>query len=460
MNCTKCGKEIEEGENKVCEECRAKLVAEIQESEEVITDGEPKKKKRAKKEKKEIETKEVKTDVEETKETKEKKKTPLKKVFTVAVIIFVIGFIAGVVAGIISNNMTNKSGNTIGNILNSGYAVEDNNNIYFIAPDEELVNVCIYKADKNGGNIKAIYTTEETLISINSVGGNLYFLSLAEEYDNEGNVVTNNKICKIGKDGNGFKVLNDNEFHDYCYEIYVVNDRIYYIGEDVNVYNMDLEGGDRQLVLDKERGYVAITEDYIVYNDYINEEENTTDFETFIYDLATRESKVIVEDQKTYSTTILGEDVYYTDDAGVIYKKSLADLGAEPKEICKTEAYYMNVTEDGIYYMNYTDESAQTISIFRVNLDGTDNKIIKTLESPDGADFINIVGDWVLYTDSDGEDLFMNLTNKYTGEENIRVYNLNIQEYWTKYLAEEETETTDESISLDTTVDQVENTVK
>ena len=71
MNCTKCGKEIEEGENKVCEECRAKLVTEIQESEEVITDGEPKKKKRAKKEKKEIETKEVKTDVEETKETKE-----------------------------------------------------------------------------------------------------------------------------------------------------------------------------------------------------------------------------------------------------------------------------------------------------------------------------------------------------------------------------------------------------
>ena len=31
MNCTKCGKEIEDGENKVCEECRAKLVSEIQE---------------------------------------------------------------------------------------------------------------------------------------------------------------------------------------------------------------------------------------------------------------------------------------------------------------------------------------------------------------------------------------------------------------------------------------------
>ena len=69
-------------------------------------------------------------------------------------------------------------------------------------------------------------------------------------------------------------VINDNEFHDYCYEMYVVNDRIYYIGEDVNVYSMDLEGGDRQRVLGKERGYVAITEDYIIYNDYINEEEN------------------------------------------------------------------------------------------------------------------------------------------------------------------------------------------
>lgn len=454
MNCTKCGKEIEDGENKVCEECRAKLVSEIQESEEVITEGEPKKKTKKAKAKKEV--------TEENNENKKGKKSK-KNVFVAAVVIFIVAFIIGLGYGMYTNTLESVSGNTIGNILNSGYAVEDNHNIYFIAPDSELVNVCIYKADKKGENIETIYSTEDTLISINSVGGDLYFLSLSPTYDDQGNNITDNKICKIGKDGNGFKVLNDNEFHDYCYEMYVVNDRIYYIGEDVNVYSMDLEGGDRQLVLGKERGYVAITEDYIIYNDYINEEENTTDFETFLYDIKTGESKVIVEDQKTYSTTILGNEIYYTDDSGIIYKKSLNDLSAEPQKICETEAYYMNVTEDGIFYMNYTDENAETISIFRVNLDGTDNKVIKTLESPDGADFINIVGDWVLYTDSDGEDLFMNLTNKYDGEKNVKVYNLNIQDYWTKYLsADEGTEdaTVENTISLDTTVEEVENTVK
>ena len=29
MNCTKCGKEIPEGENKVCDECQAKVLEEI-----------------------------------------------------------------------------------------------------------------------------------------------------------------------------------------------------------------------------------------------------------------------------------------------------------------------------------------------------------------------------------------------------------------------------------------------
>ena len=53
----------------------------------------------------------------------------------------------------------------------------------------------------------------------------------------------------------------------------------------------------------------------------------------------------------------------------------------------------------------------------------------------------------------------MNLTNKYDGKEDIRVYNLNIQEYWTKYLAEEESAENDEAISLDTTVEEIENTV-
>ena len=40
-----------------------------------------------------------------------------------------------------------------------------------------------------------------------------------------------------------------------------------------------------------------------------------------------------------------------------------------------------------------------------------------------------------------------------------KVFKLNIQEYWQKYLESEETEIDDTLIDLDTTVDEVENTV-
>ena len=53
-----------------------------------------------------------------------------------------------------------------------------------------------------------------------------------------------------------------------CKNIYVVNDRIYYIGENYNVYSMDLFGGDRNLVSDNKTGFIGITNKYIIYNDY------------------------------------------------------------------------------------------------------------------------------------------------------------------------------------------------
>ena len=496
MYCTKCGKEIPDGENKLCEDCQAKLVAEIK-SEDDSPIQEPKKAKKTRKK----ETKEVVEEVKETKKgtkkeskkeskkdskketkkstknvkTEEKKeedgkkfevagkKKKGKKVFAIILVILVlVAAIATVwMSGILVPHQ--ETGNTIGNILNNGYTVENDKYIYFIAPDETLKNICIYRSDKDGSNTKELYKTESSLNSINLVGNYLYFLSLTEVTDELGMATIDNKICKMKVDGTGFKVLNDNEFHDYCYEIYVVMDRIYYIGEDVNVYTMDLEGGDRTLALDKGTGYVAVTKDYIVYNDYVNGDKTSEEFETFIYNMTTKESNVIEKGKKTFSTTILGNEVYYTAEDGAIYKKSLDNLAADATLIYDTEAYYMNVSEHGIYYMNYTSEEDQTISIFSLNLDGTDHKVLKTFASLNGGSFINVVSDWVVFTDSDNVDLYMSFVDRLTGQNEKRVFSININEYWSTYMTEEETEETVEEstdISLDTTVDEIENTTK
>ena len=465
MYCSKCGKEIPDGDNKLCEECQAKLVAEIK-SEDDSPIQEPKKAKKAKKKEAKENKKDVKENAKEEKDGKKfevaGKKKKSKKGIVIAVIIFVL--IAMLVAlgysGILVPHQ--ETGNTIGNILNNGYTVENNKYIYFIAPDETLQNICIYRSNKDGSNTKELYKTASSLNSINLVGNHLYFLSLTEVADEEGNPTTDNKICRMKVDGTGYEILNDNEFHDYCYEIYVVNDRIYYIGEDVNVYTMDLRGGDRKLALDKGTGYVAVTKDYIIYNDYVNGDTTSEEFETFIYNMTTKEATVIEKGKKTFSTTIIGNEVYYTAEDGSIYKKSIDNLAADPTLVYETEAYYMNASEHGIYYMNYTSAEDSTISIFSVNLDGTEHKVLKTFASLNGGSFINVVSDWVVFTDSDNVDLYMSFVDRATGQNEKRVFSININDYWSTYMTDDETsaETTDEStdISLDTTVDEIENT--
>ena len=123
MFCSRCGKEISD-DQKVCDECKELLLSEINAEE-----------------KKEEEAKE--------KGTKEKKKS--KKGIIFVILLLIIAFAIGLVHGHMSGDGT---GNTIGNILNSGYSVEDARYIYFIAPDSELVDVCIFRANKDGSDIQ------------------------------------------------------------------------------------------------------------------------------------------------------------------------------------------------------------------------------------------------------------------------------------------------------------------
>ena len=44
-------------------------------------------------------------------------------------------------------------------------------------------------------------------------------------------------------------------------------DKIYYIGNDLNIYSMDLDGGNRTALSNKKSGFLGVSENYILYND-------------------------------------------------------------------------------------------------------------------------------------------------------------------------------------------------
>ena len=226
MNCTKCGKEIPEGENKVCDECQAKVLEEIASEEKNNTE-------------------EVKKDVNEKAKVNKTGKAIIPII--IAIIAVVIVAILVVVGFTILNKKGN--GNTIGNIRNYGYGAVSGNWIYYLSPNEDSSNVGIYKVKKDGKDKKELLMNEnnEEIVSINVAGNYIYFIQIVQEADNDEDQV-NNKICRIKKDGSDFQVINDNEFNNDCYEIYVINGKVYYIDTDANVAKMDLDGSNKTVV--------------------------------------------------------------------------------------------------------------------------------------------------------------------------------------------------------------------
>ena len=123
MFCAKCGKEIPDGERKVCEECEKEVV-------ETILAEEEAKKEEPKKGKKEKTAKKCKINLAGKKEL-------IKKVVIAIVAVVVVALLVMLVSSLTGGN---NAGNTIGNIRNYGYAAENGNWIYYLSPNRDFQN--------------------------------------------------------------------------------------------------------------------------------------------------------------------------------------------------------------------------------------------------------------------------------------------------------------------------------
>ncbi len=484
MNCSNCGKEIPEGENKLCEECQSKLLEELSKEEtnnvEVTKEekkekGKKKNKKDSKEETKEVENKEndepksedKKEEVKEQDEESKKEGSKFKiskdnnqdnKNIVIASVIIIAIVVIGIllILSFLGVFPSNKIGSAIGNIRNYGYATTDGKWIYFLSPSEDTEQVGICKVRMNGENKEELLMDDFDILSINVYKNYIYFIGVGLDAYSDTDEV-DNKIYRMKTDGTDLEVINDNEFNNDCYEIYVVNNSIYYIGVDENIYKMNLNGTERTLVSNNETGYIGITNKYIIYN---LENEAGDNYVTYIMNLDGTNPRPILEDTRLYSVDIYGDYVYYTNTDKQIYRTKI-DSGVE-ELILDDTAYNLNLGGDYLYFLNYLDAENEdyTVALFRVKADGSEEQAenIKTLSSY--STFINVVGDWVMYMDNDSTSGFINLVNrKGTGEEK-KIYELDYASYYESIIGEEGTEQSVENIDeTNTEVQEDANTV-
>ena len=411
-NCPKCGKEISD-DQEICDDCQRKIDEAKAKEEEIAKEKERlKAEKKAKAEEKKKAKEKVKS---------EKKKEPKKELNNKYLI---IGLCALIVIAILlfivllRGNFSGRVGAEIGNVRNFGYSVASGKYIYYLAPSADASEEIIYRANRDGSNPVELYNagSEENILSFNYYDNYLYYVSTKDNPDDPEDDYYN-VIYRLKTDGKSTpEIINENEFNNQCYEIYVINGRVYYIGEDSNIYKMNLDGSHRTLVSDNGTGYLGINEDYIIYNVVLNEE--TLECETHIMNLDGSNDQALIKGRRLYSVSIKDDYVYFTNADKKIYRTK---IGSGLDElVCDVQAYNLNLSGDYIYFFTFmnSESSSFDVGLFRVKADANqESELVKQLDSY--SQFVNVLGDYVMYVDTDDVASYMKLVSTNGETENV-----------------------------------------
>lgn len=328
----------------------------------------------------------------ETQESMNKENNNKKIFIAILIVILVVAIIVGIVFLITNFLNKNTIGNTIGNIRNFGAAAEDDKYIYFKSYSEDGLLKTINRIDKNlEKEPEQLIAGSWEISGINVYNDYIYFVTL-EETENLNDTI-NNQIHKMKIDGTEHNVINNNEFHNNCYEIYVVKDKLYYIGEDEFIYKMNLDGTEKTKMNGMSTGFIGITDKYILYN-AIEGEDDEQIIVTHIMNLDGTNDRVLTGG-RLYCADIIDDTIYYTDDDGHIFKIKIGETNFTM--LSNITSYCVNTTSDGIYSLKYIDPELTKQAIFKMDLDGTNEKIIKRLDST--STFLAVLDDWIIYMD-------------------------------------------------------------
>lgn len=306
-----------------------------------------------------------------------------------------------------------SSGNSLGNINNNGYAAIDiDGYVYYNNTGDENK---LYKKDINGMFERAI--CEHNAQYINVSEGWVYY----SNYSDKG------KLYRVKTDGAKIEKLND-ELSGYVtisgewiyYSNHNDKGRIYKIKKDGSDAVIDKEGKIHGIPLSKnekdETAFLNIIGDWIYYT-------NKSDRHR-LYAINTEATyKAKIADVWADSIQVYGDWIYHTSGTGALSKVKkdgsgeVVPIKAKAKEFDK--GFHLNVVGDWLYYSDANDEG----KLYKITTDGSGRK--RKL-SDDPVTYINIVEDTIYYV-SEGKlcRLPIDASGREVGEELGKIENPN-----------------------------------
>ena len=420
MKCVKCGKKIPKGVNKLCEDCQKKLILDLQHEDENP--------------KKNVTTKKIDNG----------KFNTFEIIFVVICIIIIVTSIGVSSYELIKRKIKlnqdtfsttnaylgNRVGNTIANIRNYGYCAMDGDWIYYHADNDDFSMSRICKIKNNGVSKSIIYEDSDiSIYSINALNGYIYFTGiLSGEYSSADEI--DNKIYRMKNDGSDLEVINDNNFSNLYYSFYAIDDKIYFVGTDNNIYKMNLDGTAIEKISDNQSGFLGVTEKYILFDKYETENENYTQ-ETYIMNLDGSNARAVLPGKNLTNVNIENDYIYYINEDKYMCRTKI-DSNEEEIVQAKT-TYLLNVFNNYAYFFDYVSEDFAP-------------ELIKSLTKI--SYYLDIVGDFANYLDSNNKYVSLNLLKTDGSLVNYQLYTYNINDiqqfFGNDDVTEEETDSSQE----------------
>ena len=353
----------------------------------------------------------------------------------------------------------NGTGNSVGNINNCGYANSKGNYIYYVAPSEDPSEMTtnIYRVKKGEDKGEVIYKGNYDIRSLNIIGNQIYFISVSYDEtktDATGNDSIDNKIYKMNLDGSDATIINDNEFAYDTYDMYAVNNKIYYVGIDYNIYKMNLDGSNKEKVIETENGMLAINKNYIIYN---KENEDSSDFVTCISKINGTDEREI-NGSRIYTPDFYNGYIYYINNSQQVARQPIK--GGNEEVIHEKPIYNMNIHDGYIYYLDYKDENSgnYAVSVYRISVNGGEAELIKDLSYY--ASFLDITDGYIYYMDMDDEKSFINLINlKDKSEKELYHWNYDNSDETNEELPENSASSINEILEINNELEESNNKV-
>lgn len=280
------------------------------------------------------------------------------------------------------SQVVNTMGNDPGNIRNGGYASSQGDYIYYCSGGKD--EAALYRAKTNGSNLEKL--DDANARSINVLGDYVYYTN----YDDY------NKLYKTNIKEKTTEVIYPYAISD----LHVINDIIYAVSQENDqswkAVKMDLNGKNVETIFNDVMG-ITLSGNYLLI-DLVSGDNNEDGM--VIYNRLDHSYHILSDEKWDYiyaeDTLIYKDKIYFIDGNNNTSLLKRCNIDGTDEEILSNYSILaFHIIKNKLYY-NYDD------SLYKMNLDGTD---VKLLVENYGSDNFNIINDKYVFYPKQTEDV-------------------------------------------------------